>query len=91
LFPTNGVDYPTTLPLLAPLRRVLHPSPLLRVELLLPRDVQHWTFDSRDVISDAAQEAERRRAWDELHQLPTQLPRTRIVEVNLNDDEWCSA
>jgi hypothetical protein len=89
-FSTDGVGHPSTLPLLAPLRRLLHPSPLLRVQLLLPHYLQQWTSDPRTMIS-AAQEAQRRCVWDELHQLPSQLPRTRIVEVNLNDDEWRSA
>jgi len=60
-------------------------APLLQVELLLPHTFDGWCSASHD-IGYAELTNYRRRVWIELHQLPSQLPRTRVVEVKPEDE-----
>jgi hypothetical protein len=74
---------PMLLELLGPL---LVASPSLQVELLLPLRFAEWRYrlpDARDVPLCALQQC----LWDELHELPIQLPRVRIVEIDPEDEE----
>jgi hypothetical protein len=73
------------LPTLEPLSQLLTAAPLLQVELLMPRSLEQWYVPSSEPEASAQTAAElvdlRRRCWDELQQLPTQLPRVRIVDI----------
>jgi hypothetical protein len=71
------------------LRSLLDAAPLLHLELLLPCTWERWRcrlVPQRHVCSAALMDY-RLRVWDELHQMPTQLPRTRIVATELEDDD----
>jgi hypothetical protein len=78
------------LPSLATLSELMLTTPLLRVELIMPRTLDQWrvqtlphTVSSTDVDMLSYQ----RQRWDELQQLLTELPRGRIVVVEPEDDE----
>jgi hypothetical protein len=73
------------LPQLEPLARLLLTARLLQVELLLPRTFDEWCSASH-YIGYAELANCRRHVWVELHQFPSQLSRTRIVEVDPDDD-----
>jgi hypothetical protein len=70
------------LPLLEPLREQMTAVKQLRVELMVSssfyngRPSAHWDQDI-DVLKDHVQ-----HLWTDLRLLPSQLPRTRIVEFN---------
>jgi hypothetical protein len=67
---------------------LLTAAPLLQVELLLPRSFVQWQR-TRSVGPNVPEEVRsfQQRRWDEVYQLPTQLPRVRIVEVDPEDDK----
>jgi hypothetical protein len=75
-----------SLPQLGPLGQLLSATPLLQVELLMPRTFDEWLHErTADEVTNALTNYQR-RVWDELHQLPVQLPRVRIVAVESDDD-----
>jgi hypothetical protein len=72
----------SSLPQLESLRSLLAAAPLLHVELLFPRTFDEWRALFHSSHPAFAESTNHRRVWDELHQLPTQLPRVRIVDID---------
>jgi hypothetical protein len=57
----------------------------LQVEWLLPGTFDEWHAVATCPQSDALTNFQR-RVWGKLHQLPSQLPRVRIVELEADDE-----
>jgi hypothetical protein len=75
-------DGPIFLPQLAPLTQLLTDAPLLQVELVMQCTFDEWQrASSTFAVSESALANYQRRKWDELHQMPADLPRVRIVEL----------
>jgi hypothetical protein len=72
----------SSLPQLESLRPLFTAAPLLRVELLLPRTFDEWRalFHSSHSVS-----AELTGLWNELQQLPAEMPRVSIVDLDSDD------
>jgi len=80
--PPSWQGVPCVLPPLESLRVSLTAAPLVQLELLLPRVFEEWCQGAEwmRIIQ--------RGVWDELHQLPSQLPRrVRIVALEPKDEE----
>jgi hypothetical protein len=74
------------LPTLEPLRQLLTAAPLLQVVLLMPTTFEDW-WSRSDRPMEEALSNHQRRCWEELHQLPSQLPRTCILVINSYEDD----
>jgi hypothetical protein len=72
------------LPQLEPLGQLLTAAPLLKVELIMQRTFDQWPDRLVNPVFVALVDY-RRRVWNELHELPTQLHRVRIVEPDPDD------
>jgi hypothetical protein len=77
------------LPQLEPLRQLLTAAPLLQVELHVPSTFDEWHNYAADPMEsvDGALMFHGRRCWEELHQLPNELSRVRIVTVDPDEDD----
>jgi hypothetical protein len=76
------------LPSLDSLRPLMTAAPLLHVELIMPCTIEEWKqIQPMDAISAESWRVGRQRVWDELHQLPSQLPHVRIVAIEQDEDE----
>jgi hypothetical protein len=78
--PQSYCHNPVVLPQMESLGQLLTAVPLLQVELLMPRTFEEWPDRLVDPLFVELVDYQR-RVWDELHQLPVQLPRVRIVDV----------
>jgi hypothetical protein len=74
------------LPPLQLLRSLMTDAPLLQVELVMPRTFDEWQRVCILVAVPDGLTNDQRRRWDELHQLPMELPRVRIVEGELEQE-----
>jgi hypothetical protein len=73
------------LPQLEPLGQLLTTAPLFQVELVMQRTFDAWLHAwSTVTVSDELMNYQR-RVWDDLRQLPTQLPRALLVDVEADD------
>jgi hypothetical protein len=80
-------DSPIHLPQLESLRLLLCTAPRLQVELVMQRTFDAWLHAWSTVAVADELTNYQRRVWDELHQMPADLPRVRIVEIDSDASE----